>query len=145
MNMEILLALYLIAAGVLDLRGRRVDNRFIFTGLMAGLFFRTAGEGSPGLVTGLAGMALGSMSIVLYILKGMGAGDVKLLMVSGCFLGPSGLVDMFVYTVFAAAALLPFFLVMEAASRQRAGPCGLYGRCVMPMAPDMFLGTVLMI
>lgn len=94
----LLLVLLVVALGQ-DLAARRISNRVVLIGLLAGLACQgllPAGDGlflpqggSLGLVRGFFGMLVaGGLLLPLYLLRAMGAGDVKLAGVVGVFLGP---------------------------------------------------------
>lgn len=94
------LILLLLASVATDIRGQRIPNALILTGLTLGVAFQciayqedaffSAPSPTSGLVPALAGIALGLVcSLPLYLMRAMGAGDVKLLMVVGAFLGPA--------------------------------------------------------
>jgi Flp pilus assembly protein protease CpaA len=85
-----LLALLVIATQS-DLRRHRIPNGVSLVGLIAGLALQGIGNGLPGLLLGLAGATVGLLCFApFYLLRGMGAGDVKLLAAAGAFLGPQG-------------------------------------------------------
>jgi prepilin peptidase CpaA len=72
-----------------DMREHRIPNLVSLGGVLAGLFMHTWFHGYEGLLAGLGGMALGlGILLPFYLLKGMGAGDVKLMAAVGAFLGP---------------------------------------------------------
>lgn len=76
------------AAAISDLRSRRIPNQLIVTGLVLGLTFQAL-AGWPALLGGLAsaGAAL-LLGVLLFAIGAMGAGDGKLMAVTGAFLGP---------------------------------------------------------
>jgi prepilin peptidase CpaA len=74
-----------------DLRSHRISNRLTFFGLLAGLGLQCFGTGLQGLTAGLLGAGVGLACFApFYLLRAMGAGDVKLLAAVGAFLGPQG-------------------------------------------------------
>jgi prepilin peptidase CpaA len=71
-----------------DVRSRRVPNFVSYSGLLAGILLRSSLLGWRGLVTALAGGAVGGgIFFLLYLVKGMGAGDVKLMAAVGALVG----------------------------------------------------------
>jgi len=84
-----LLVLALMALAVReDLVRNRVPNRLALAGLILGLGVMWASRGSHGLADAAAGAAVGgAVMFPFYLLRGMGAGDVKLMAAAGTFLG----------------------------------------------------------
>ncbi len=80
------------AAGLTDLRSRRIPNWLTLGTLVCGLVLR-AGEGLGPLAMGAGGAGLGlAIAIVLFGLGAVGGGDGKLLIGVGAFLGYEGFV-----------------------------------------------------
>lgn len=83
-----------------DVRERRIANRLVVIGLVAGLVGHTWLSGAAGFGIGSAGACVGLLCLLpFYISGGMGAGDVKLMAMCGAFLGP-------VHVIVAAVASL---------------------------------------
>src|SRR5688500_12891023 len=81
-------ALVLIAC-IPDLRARRIPNWLTFGAAVLAVGYHLATAGIAGLVPSLGGWALGfALFFPLFALRGMGAGDVKLLAAVGAWLGP---------------------------------------------------------
>jgi prepilin peptidase CpaA len=96
---EILLILVVIIAAWNDIRTRRIPNWIPVTGAVLGIFLQTWRSGLPGALSCIAGAALGlGIFLPLYMLGGMGAGDVKLFSAVGALVGPQALVLVFVLT-----------------------------------------------
>jgi prepilin peptidase CpaA len=89
--LDLALIILLFIASAFDLHQRRIPNRLLAAGLLVSLVMHL-GSGTPAalLTTYLAGFALGLlMFLPLYLMKGMAAGDVKLMATVGAFLGPA--------------------------------------------------------
>ncbi len=85
-----LIALVSVAAA-LDLGTRRIPNALTVGGLLLALGLRAL-TGTPALVDGLLGALIAfGLSFPLFLLGGMGGGDVKLLTAVGAFLAPERL------------------------------------------------------
>jgi prepilin peptidase CpaA len=87
-----------VAACVTDLSTRRIPNVLTFGSAAAAFVYHTGVSGASGLGFGLAGFALGAVLFVpLFVLGGMGAGDVKLLAAFGAWLGPGDVIWVALY------------------------------------------------
>ena len=104
----------LVAAVATDLRSRRIPNLLLLPALSLALMLHAINSGMAGLVTASGGLVLGlAMLTPLYVVGGMGAGDVKLLGVIGSFLGPWGAVVAGLATLMAGAVLGIAFMVWQ--------------------------------
>jgi prepilin peptidase CpaA len=116
-----ILTLLLAVAAISDCRSYRIPNWLTFGGAACGLLYSAAVPFSPGegMLWSLGGLLLG-MAIVLplYMLQAMGAGDVKLIAMTGSFLGLSH-IGYTVICIFIAGgiAALGFTLYRRAAGR----------------------------
>ncbi len=106
------LILLVAFAAIFDLRFRRIPNWLNLSGLILGfglnaLFFHTHGA-----LAAAQGMLLATaVYLPLYLLRGMGAGDVKLMAAVGALVGPANWFVIFVATALvggAAAAVFAF-------------------------------------
>ncbi len=78
-----------IAAGVSDIRARKVSNRLNLAIVLAGLGWRAASLDIGTVGLGFAGVGVGlAILIVPFAARWVGAGDVKLLAAFGAWLGP---------------------------------------------------------
>ncbi len=81
-----------IWAGWLDWRTRKIPNWLTLSGFIAGLGVRTVIWGWHGALTSLEGAGLGLLVLLpLVLVRGLGAGDWKLMGAVGALLGPWGL------------------------------------------------------
>ena len=86
------LLLLLVTAAVIDSRSHRIPNWLVLSGALYALVFNTLFPPwhNGTVLFPLAGLGLGlAMFLPLYLLRAMGAGDVKLLAMCGAFLGPN--------------------------------------------------------
>jgi prepilin peptidase CpaA len=82
------LPLLLTTAAAVDMRRQRIPNAISLGGALLGLALWTRHEGFAGLEAGLAGWLVGAaLFLPFYLLKGIGAGDVKLMAAVGVCLG----------------------------------------------------------
>ena len=91
LNTILLLAPLLAVAVVSDVRRHRIPNWLCLVGLTAGLGVQYWLGGWHGAIQALLGACVGLLGFMpFYLLRAMGAGDVKLLAAVGSFLGPQG-------------------------------------------------------
>lgn len=89
MSVGALLALACIS----DIRTRRIPNALTFPAAVAGVIFHAASGGLPAAGWSLLGWLAGAaLFFPIFALRGMGAGDVKLLAAVGAWLGPGQVV-----------------------------------------------------
>src|SRR5689334_18399846 len=90
-------AAMLAAAVSCDLTERRIPNRIVLPGALAGLLL-AAMPGGIGVGSALLGMLAGlAVLMPLYLLGATGAGDVKLLASLGAYTGGAGLLAVALY------------------------------------------------
>ncbi len=101
------------AAVALDLRTRKIPNYLTVPAFILGLIFQCAFDGWDGLKSGLAGFGLGfGTLLVLWLIGGGGAGDVKLMGALGTWLGGQvTLLVMIVSTAFVAVGSVLFLMI----------------------------------
>jgi prepilin peptidase CpaA len=108
----ILIAL-LLAAVIADLRSRRVPNRLVLAGMVLALLTHAMALGGMGETLAgvdwwapVAGFAAGLAALMpLYLLRAMGAGDVKLMAMVGAFIGAPTVFTATLYTLLAGGML----------------------------------------
>lgn len=88
--LDLVLLLLVVAAAVNDLATRRIPNRLLMAGwFCAFLLYLLAPAPGAAILTALGGAGVGLlMFLPLYCLRGMAAGDVKLMATVGAFIGP---------------------------------------------------------
>jgi prepilin peptidase CpaA len=99
-----------LSAAVYDFRYRRIPNWLNLSGLILGFGLNVLSFQLYGVTKAAEGMLLASaVYLPLYFLRGMGAGDVKLMAAVGALVGPRNWLEIFLATALmggAAAGLL---------------------------------------
>lgn len=94
----LLLALALTAAAF-DIRYRRIPNWLVVTGATAAFAIHIWLSGFNGFKTAAAGLGVAFLVYLpLFVLRAMGAGDVKLMAAIGAVIGPMNWIFLFVFT-----------------------------------------------
>ena len=114
-----ILTVILVLSTITDIQRHRIPNVLSLGGVVIGLVYMTATNGLEGLWTSLQGLGLGLILFLpFYMLRGMAAGDVKLMAAVGAFVGPnlalaavagtliSGAVLAFIYAVYIGGAAM---------------------------------------
>jgi len=89
--LDLLLIILVVSAAVTDLAIRKIPNLFLLLGWCA-VFGLHLCDAAPGSAIGhaLGGALVGlALFLPLYVMRGMAAGDVKLMATVGLFLGPA--------------------------------------------------------
>jgi prepilin peptidase CpaA len=101
-----------VTAAITDIRDRRIPNRLTYPAMLAGLALQFAVHGWRGLLLGLGGgLLFGGVFLLFYLVRAMGAGDVKLAAALGCIIGPAGSMQVMFATAVAGAALAILVMV----------------------------------
>lgn len=134
-RLGVLIALLVVAA-ISDTRTGRIPNWLVFAGAAYGLLYNALFPVFPrdiGILFALGGLALGLGAFLpLYVLRVMGAGDVKLMAMVGAFLGASATLHATLATLIAGGVLAIVFALLN----------GTVVRMVRNVA-TMFRGTML--
>ena len=126
------LVILLIVAAIIDWQTHRIPNELVLIGAVLGVGANAVLPSGGGLVFGVSGMALGlALLLPLYLLRAMGAGDVKLMAMVGAWVGASGVLSVTLLTLVAGGVL-----ALLVAMRNRT-----LGRALQNVK-TMFLGTL---
>lgn len=107
-----------IVAGAIDARTFRVPNWLTVPVLLSGLIYHAITGGGAGLQASLLGAICGfGVILVLYLVGGMGAGDVKLMAAIGAWLQTAATLQVFVV----AALLMGLYSVVMLVWQRRLG------------------------
>lgn len=100
------LFLLVVVAALFDIKSRRIPNKLVFGGAIAAILYHTISPYGIGFVSSIGGLAVGLLALLpLYMIRAMGAGDVKLMAMVGAFLGPMSAVGAIVTTLIAGGVL----------------------------------------
>ena len=89
--MSVSLVALMLAAGVFDVRSRRIPNALTVSGFVIAILLRFIAGPAAG-IDGLTGAILAFvLCLPFFVLGVLGGGDAKLLMVVGAFMGPRDL------------------------------------------------------
>lgn len=95
-----------LVAAVWDLRTRRIPNFLTFGAALAGVAVHAYLGGWTGAGMSVAGWLVGvAFFLPLFVLGGMGAGDVKLLAAIGAWLGPAATVWVALFSAIAGGVM----------------------------------------
>lgn len=126
------LSFLLAAACWTDARIRRISNKLVLAGALSGLALNTvlpegsglfsSFSGGLGFLRALGGFAVGlGVLLPLYLLRAMGAGDVKLMAMIGAFLGPTSVLGAVLMTFLAGGILAIAVALWKGAFRSTLG------------------------
>lgn len=105
LTISILLLLMLVASWQ-DYRDYSIRNTLVSAGALMGVSLNTFLSAGVGIVDSLAGCAIGLLLLLpFYMLRMMGAGDVKLMAAVGAFVGSSDILGVFLSTLIAGGVL----------------------------------------
>jgi len=119
--LEAILICLVMQAALTDLSIRKIPNVLVLSGLILALVLHLlAGPAWSPLTAWLAGAAAGFfLFLPLYLLRGMAAGDVKLMAMVGAFVGPLAALEIGLLTFLAGGLLALLMLVASG----RFGAC----------------------
>jgi len=101
-----------VVAAITDVRERRIPNRITYPAMIVGLGLQTVVHGWRGLLLGLeGGLLFGGVFFFFYLVRAMGAGDLKLATALGCIIGPVNSWRVMFATALAGGAMAIFVMV----------------------------------
>ncbi|MFC0250955.1 A24 family peptidase [Massilia consociata] len=94
--LDTLLLLLVAAAAINDLSSRRIPNRLLLGGLAGALVLHAlSADPRQALLAGLGGVVTGLLIFMpFYLLRGMAAGDVKMMATVGAFTSPTDVLEI---------------------------------------------------
>jgi len=111
-----------LTAAVSDVRQRRIPNALTYPSMVVGLALQTVLYGRPGLLHSLAGgLSFGGVFLVFYLVRAMGAGDVKLAAALGFIVGLPESVTLMFATAVAGGVLAVAYMVRSGQTKRTLG------------------------
>jgi prepilin peptidase CpaA len=110
---DALLLLMVSSAAINDLATRRIPNRLLLAGLAGALLLHAlSAEPGAALLSACGGMLLGlAIFLPFYLVRGMAAGDVKMMAVVGFFTGPAAAFQIAILT-WCAGGVMALLLIL---------------------------------
>lgn len=103
-----------LCAAITDTRSRRIPNRLTYPAMLVGLLLQGLMHGWEGVLLSLGGSVLfGGVFMLFYLVRAMGAGDVKLALALGCIVGLSAAWHVMFATALAGGLLAIIFMVFS--------------------------------
>ena len=138
---EVALLLLVSIAAVNDLATRRIPNRLLLAGLAAALALDVlAPQPGPALRSACLGLSLGlALFLPFYMVRGMAAGDVKMMAVVGAFVGPEEAFAVAILTWCVGGVMALLLVAMRGRLRLALGNLG---RMLVAMVLPGTRGTV---
>ena len=95
-----------VIAAIVDVQQHRIPNWLTYPGIVLGLALRAVFFGWKGLASAVEGCFLaGGIMLVFYLVRAMGAGDVKLMAALGSIVGPQHAVVVLLATAICGGLL----------------------------------------
>jgi prepilin peptidase CpaA len=108
-----------LAAAIYDARYRKVPNWLSLSGVILGLCLNVYLSGWNGLEAAASGFGLALLIYTpLYLIRGMGAGDVKLMAAIGAIVGPHGWLNIFIATALVGGLVSLLAVVIKKRAHQ---------------------------
>jgi len=102
----------LLVCGITDILKGKIYNFLTFPGIIIGLASQWYYYGIKGLFTSFLGLAISTVFfIIIYIWGGIGAGDVKLMMVIGATVGYYLVFDFILYSAIAGGIMAHIVII----------------------------------
>ncbi len=119
-NFIVVLLILLLVAVITDLSVTRIPNLIIITGLVSGIFYRVLCKGERNYFMLAVGILLPIIVFFpLFLIRAMGAGDIKLLAVTGAFFTIKENMECIVVAILIAGVIALIKIVAEKNIRER--------------------------
>jgi len=113
-----MIAVILVLATHADIKEHKIPNVLSIGGIFIGICMMSYFEGFTGFLNSLKGMGVGFFLFMpFYILKGMAAGDVKLMAAVGAFLGPEITLACVAFSLLSGTVLAIIYIVAKGSTQ----------------------------
>jgi prepilin peptidase CpaA len=117
-----LVIVYVTMVALVDIRTHSIPNALSATAAALGLIAQVSLNGAPGLLSALAGAAIGlGMFLPFYLLRAVGAGDVKAMATVGIFLGVQATALAVALTLIAGAIVAVIVVLRQSSAAAAIG------------------------
>jgi prepilin peptidase CpaA len=117
-----LVIVYVTMVALIDLHTHRIPNELSATAAVLGLIAQASLSGAPGLLSALAGAAIVlAIFLPFYLLRAIGAGDVKAMATVGIFLGVQATPLAAAFTLIAGSIVGVVVLLRRSSTTAAAG------------------------
>lgn len=124
--LKVLLAALVVGAGVYDVLWRRIPNWLVLPGLLLGLALNASLSGAPGLKQAAIGVGLAFLIYFpMYLMGGMGAGDVKLMAAVAAIAGWRNWLLIFIFSAILGGVIALAIVLTKGRFRQTLWNLGL--------------------
>lgn len=107
----------LIPAIVYDIKSMRIPNRLNLVIVLIGACFNLLVNGLAGLMMSINGLGVGFISLfLLYLINGVGGGDVKFFAAAGSLLGATNIFNLVILTLLIAGLLAIILITIRTVS-----------------------------
>lgn len=134
---KLLAVFILLAIAVIsDLRTYRISNIVTFGFMLLGLVSNLIADGAKGMLFSFQGLMLPVISLLLvYIMRAVGAGDVKLLSAIGAFMGSGFVFNVILYTFLCGGIIAALLILLRRNGPERLRNLLLYVKnCMLAMS-----------
>lgn len=115
-----------IIAAVTDWRTRKIRNVLVFPVCIAGVIWQCVYGGALGIQDALLGAALPLILFPLFALRMLGAGDIKLLMALGAWLGLKGCATLMTFSILWGGVMALGLMLMHRNGKERLAKLWVY-------------------
>ena len=115
----VLTGVFVSRAVIQDIKEYKIKNKLVLAMLLSGLVLRTVFGGVSGLLGGLGGMLIPLALFPLFVLRMIGAGDIKALCAIGAVLGVRDSIWFTVISIIAGGVTAVFFVILRKNASER--------------------------